>query len=194
MPQYRKKPGSSWSWNLVNVISPTTTNEFIFAYNHLTQIVDVVATTPSRACTTAHRSASRFKDLYPDQNMRNRFPQFSCGIGLQLQYLPEHGWQSEGKTYRLTDNLTQIFGSHTFKTGIFVNLNNNGQQPGWGEPLTSTSDPTPAIQTTPTISSPTCCLGNYTSVSPDQRHLLRIVPLVHHRRLTARIAGKSTGG
>ncbi len=40
-PQFRKKPGSSWSWNLVNVISPTVTNEFIFGYNHLTQVVDI---------------------------------------------------------------------------------------------------------------------------------------------------------
>ena len=59
MPQYRKKPGASWSWNLVNVISPTTTNEFIFAYNHLTQIVDVVERQPPRTCTTAPRWASR---------------------------------------------------------------------------------------------------------------------------------------
>ena len=29
-PQYRKKPGSSWSWNLASVISPHATNEFIW--------------------------------------------------------------------------------------------------------------------------------------------------------------------
>ena len=40
-PQFRRKPGSSWSYNLVNVISPSTTNEFIFSYNRLTQLVDV---------------------------------------------------------------------------------------------------------------------------------------------------------
>ncbi|MFN3326438.1 MAG: carboxypeptidase regulatory-like domain-containing protein [Bryobacteraceae bacterium] len=45
-PQFRKKPGSSWSWNLVNVISPTVTHEFIFSYNRLTQLVDVVDGTP----------------------------------------------------------------------------------------------------------------------------------------------------
>ena len=26
-PEYRKKPGASWSWNMVNVISPSLTNE-----------------------------------------------------------------------------------------------------------------------------------------------------------------------
>ncbi len=41
-PEYRKRPGASWSANVVSVVSPTMTNEFIFAYNHLTQVVDVV--------------------------------------------------------------------------------------------------------------------------------------------------------
>ncbi len=35
LPQFRKKPGSSWSWNLISSVSPTITNEFIFGYNHL---------------------------------------------------------------------------------------------------------------------------------------------------------------
>ena len=40
-PQYRAKPGRSQSWNLINVFSPTMTNEAIFTYNDLDQIVDV---------------------------------------------------------------------------------------------------------------------------------------------------------
>jgi hypothetical protein len=45
-PEYRKKPGASWSANVVSVVSPTMTNEFIFAYNHLTNSVS-----PSRNST-----------------------------------------------------------------------------------------------------------------------------------------------
>ena len=65
LPQYREKPGSSWSWNLVNVLSPTTTNEFIFTYNHLTQIVDVL---PDADKNLYDRTALgfTFEDLYPD--------------------------------------------------------------------------------------------------------------------------------
>jgi len=36
VPNFRQKPGANWSWTLVNVISPTITNEFLFNYLHLT--------------------------------------------------------------------------------------------------------------------------------------------------------------
>ena len=58
-PQFRKKPGASWSWNLVNVISPKTTNEFIFAYNHLTQVVDVVPGTDKNSYDRASLGFAR---------------------------------------------------------------------------------------------------------------------------------------
>ena len=66
-PQYRKKPGSSWSWNLVNVISPSTTNEVIFGYNRLTQVVDVTDEHRHVDSTTGPRSASRSRSC-----IRNR--------------------------------------------------------------------------------------------------------------------------
>ena len=42
LPQYRKKPGKSYGWSLVNVISPTLTNEATVGWLHLTQVVDIV--------------------------------------------------------------------------------------------------------------------------------------------------------
>ena len=164
MPQYRKKPGASWSWNLVNVISPTTTNEFIFAYNHLTQIVDVVNGAPK---DLYDRTSLGFqvKDLYPDQNIRNRFPQFSCGIGSCNYSTFQNTWKSEGKTYAWTDNLTHIFGSHTVKAGIFFNFNNNGQQPGWGEALNINFGPNASNPNDTNNQFANMLLGNYTSVS-----------------------------
>ena len=131
-PQFREKPGASWSWNLVNVISPRTTNELIFAYNHLTQVVDVV---PGTASSSYDRTALGFKfqELYPTQNVRNRFPTFNCGIG-SCNFGPfQANWRSEGKTYAWTDNLTHTRGAHTFKTGVYFNWNDNGQQPGWSD-------------------------------------------------------------
>ncbi len=131
-PQFREKPGASWSWNLVNVISPKTTNEFIFAYNHLTQVVDVV---PGTDKSSYDRTALgfQFQELFPDQNVRNRFPSFSCGIG-SCNFSPfQANWRSEGKTYAFTDNVTHNRGAHTFKTGLYFNWNDNGQQPGWSD-------------------------------------------------------------
>jgi hypothetical protein len=42
LPQYRKKPGKSYGWSLVNVLSPTLTNEATVGWLHLTQVVDIV--------------------------------------------------------------------------------------------------------------------------------------------------------
>lgn len=164
MPQFRKKPGASWSWNLVNVISPTTTNEVIFAYNHLTQIVDVVDGSPTNLYD---RTSLGFqvKDLYPDQNIRNRFPQFSCGIGNCNYSTFQNTWKSEGKTYAWTDNLTHQLGSHTIKVGGFFNFNNNGQQPGWGEALNINFGPNASNPNDTNNQFANMLLGNYTSVS-----------------------------
>jgi hypothetical protein len=163
-PQFREKPGASWSWNLVNVISPRTTNEFIFTYNHLTQVVDIVPGTP----TSYYDRASlgfKFSELYPDQNVRNRFPTFNCGIG-SCNFAPfQANWRSEGKTYAWTDNLTHTWGAHTFKTGIYFNWNDNGQQPGWSDALNlnfgaSANNPNDTGNTFANM-----LLGNYTSAS-----------------------------
>ncbi len=163
-PQFREKPGASWSWNLVNVISPRTTNEFIFAYNHLTQVVDVV---PGTDKNKYDRTALGFKfqELFPDQNVRNRFPSFNCGIG-SCNFSPfQANWRSEGKTYAFTDNLTHVRGTHNFKTGIYFNWNDNGQQPGWSDALNINFGPNASNPNDTGNQFANMLLGNYTSVS-----------------------------
>jgi hypothetical protein len=162
-PEYRKKPGASWSWNLVNVISPTTTNEFIFGYNHLTQVVDVVDGTDT-STYDRQKLGFTFGELYPNSNVRNKFPNFSCGTGCGFSsFAPT--WLSEGKTYAWTDNFTRIHGSHTFKTGVFFNMNDNGQQPAWTDStnLNFGSNAQNPNDTGNTLAN--LLLGNYTSVS-----------------------------
>jgi hypothetical protein len=162
-PQFRKKPGASWSWNLVNVISPRTTNEFIFAYNHLTQVVDVTDVDKSIYDRTA--LGFKFQELYPEQNVRNRFPQFSCGIG-SCNFAPfQANWRSEGKTYAFTDNVTMSRTSHTYKAGIYFNWNNNGQQPGWSDGLNINFGPNASNPNDTNNQFANMLLGNYTSAS-----------------------------
>ena len=121
-PEYRKKPGASWSWNLISTITPTMTNEAIFTYNHLTQIVDVV---PGTDTSTYDRDklGFTFKELYPAANVDNKFPRFTAG-SLNFSNFAA-GWLSEGKTYAITDNLTKIVGAHTLKAGVYWNRNAN---------------------------------------------------------------------
>ncbi len=132
-PEYRKKPGASWSANVVSVVSPSMTNEFIFAYNHLTQVVDVVPGTDP-ATYDRDKLGFTFKELYTGVNLDNKFPSFSgcatnggaCGFSSF-----DAGWFSEGRTFAITDNYTIHHNKHAFKFGIFANKNLNGQEPTW---------------------------------------------------------------
>ncbi|MGH9720226.1 MAG: hypothetical protein ACRD8O_08440, partial [Bryobacteraceae bacterium] len=162
-PQYRAKPGASWSWNLVNVISPTVTNEFIFTYNHLTQIVDVTGDT-NPDTYDRDKLGFTFKELYPASNLRNKFPRFSCGTGCNFGGFPP-GWLSEGKTYAWTDNFSVIRGSHSLKTGVFFNMNDNGQQPSWTDSSNFNFNPSPDNPNDSGNGLANLLLGNYTSLS-----------------------------
>jgi hypothetical protein len=126
-PEYRKKPGASWSWNLVDVLSPTMTNEAIFTYNHLTQVVNVIDLAPNDYSASAN--GFKFQDLFPPSNTLNRFPNVS-GAGFNISVFAPN-WVSEGKTFAFTDNVTKVVGPHTLKFGGFYNKNINGQQPAW---------------------------------------------------------------
>lgn len=129
LPQFRQKPGSSWSWNLVNVISPTVTNEFIFSYNHLTQLVD---TSASKAQYDKTALGFTNAEIFPQANTKNLLPQFNAGNNMQNSPFPPN-WGSEGRQFTFTDNVTKIAGTHTLKFGAFYNFNRNGQAPWWVE-------------------------------------------------------------
>jgi hypothetical protein len=133
LPEFRKKPGSSWSWNLVNVISPTLTNEFIFSYNHLTQAVDIQ---PGTAKSTYDFNALgfNFAQLYPNSNVDNRAPVLNnCCNGTFTGGSFRPSWHSEARQFTWTDNVTKVWNAHTFKTGVFFDYNQAGQQPVWND-------------------------------------------------------------
>ncbi|MGH9351652.1 MAG: carboxypeptidase regulatory-like domain-containing protein [Terriglobia bacterium] len=132
LPMYRKKPGSSWEWNLVNVITPTLTNEAIFSYNHLTQ---EVAIQPSVAASSYSLNSLgfTFQQLYPNSNLSDRFPTIGpcCNEGSFGMSVFPPGWLSEARTYDWTDNVTKVSGPHTIMAGVFFDYNQAGQQPAW---------------------------------------------------------------
>jgi hypothetical protein len=133
LPEYRKKPGSSWAWNLVNVISPTMTNEFIFSYNHLTQRVDIVPGTPASAFNRDTLGFT-FQQLYPNSNVDNRAPVLNnCCNGTFTGGDFRPSWHSEARMFTFTDNVTKVLGAHTVKVGAFFDYNQAGQQPVWND-------------------------------------------------------------
>ena len=163
-PQFRRKPGSSWSYNLVNVISPSTTNEFVFSYNRLTQLVDVQEDA-NKALYDRTQLGFTFPEFFPEANLRNRFPRFNCGIASCGYGGFPAGWLSEARQFTWSDNLTKNMGKHTLKFGFFANMNQNGQQPTWTDVMNfnfgdSADNP---LSTGNTFAN--MLLGNYTSVT-----------------------------
>ena len=164
LPQYRKKPGKSYAWSLVNVISPTLTNEATVGWLHLTQVVDIVPGT-SKSSYDKTTVGFNFNDIYPATNTHNLAPNINTGVGyINISPFPS-GWTSTGNTVVATDDVTKVWGNHVIKFGLFADLNENGQEGTWQE--------NPAINFGASNQNPSnsnsgianTLLGNYTTVS-----------------------------
>ena len=132
LPQYRKKPGKSYGWSLVNVISPTLTNEATVGWLHLNQVVDIVPGTSKTLYDKATLGFS-FSDIYPSTNTHDLAPNINTGDGyINISPFPS-GWTSTGNTVVASDNVTKVLGSHVIKFGLFADLNENGQEGNWTE-------------------------------------------------------------
>ncbi len=160
LPEFREKPGGSWAIGVNNILSPTLTNEAIFQFNHLTQRVDV--NTPA-ANYDQGALGFTFQQLYPDTNLRNKYPGFSAGGFFDNSFAP--GWHSEARTLGLTDTLAKTIKTHTLKTGGFVNIVRSGQQPSFTEAanFNFSSGQTNVNDTGNPVAN--LLLGNYQSVS-----------------------------
>src|SRR3984957_6378616 len=73
LPQYRKKPGKSYAWSLVNVLSPTLTNEATVGWLHLSQVVDIVPGT-SKSLYDKSTVGFNYTDIYPSTNTHDLAP------------------------------------------------------------------------------------------------------------------------
>jgi hypothetical protein len=124
--QARPKPGSSWSWNLVNTFTPTLAAETILSYNHQSQSLSVVGNNP----IDRNALGANFGQIFPATNITNSIPDVSAGpIGFSLG---DPGWHNWGKDYGLTENVTKVIGSHTLKFGVFYNRDDKAQTGTWG--------------------------------------------------------------
>jgi hypothetical protein len=125
-PQFRPKPGSSWSWNIVNSFSPTLAAETILAYNHQSQSLSIVEPNP----LDRDALGVNWTQLYPATNITNNVPDFSAGIVGSSWGSP--GWHNDGKDYAFTENVTWVKKSHVMKFGFYYNRDNKKQTGNWG--------------------------------------------------------------
>ncbi len=143
-PQVRPKPGSSWSWNLVNTFTPTLAAETILSFNHQSQSLSVVG---NNAASISAIGAT-FPQLYPQTNITNSIPNVNTYTGtgystsdgaLSTNFgLGNPGWHNWGKDYAITENVTKVLGVHTIKFGAYINWDKKAQTATW--PQNSTID------------------------------------------------------
>ena len=168
-PEYRKKPGKSYAWSLVNVISPSLTNEVTVGWLHLDQVVDIVpGTSPSLYDKTA--IGYTFTDLYPGTNITNLAPQLNSGDGYINTGEFAAGWKSTGNTVVATDDVTKVLGNHVIKFGIFGDLNENGQQGTWQENPSFNFGSSNQNANDSTSGIANLVLGNYTNVTQSNNY------------------------
>jgi hypothetical protein len=163
LPQYRKKPGKSYAWSLVNVISPTLTNEATVGWLHLDQQVNIVqGTSPNLYNKSA--VGFTFDDIYPSTNTLNLAPSISTGDYINISPFPS-GWTSTGNTVVATDDVTKVLNSHVLKFGLFADLNENGQEGTWQENPSFNFGASNENPNNTNSGLGNTLLGNYTTVS-----------------------------
>lgn len=171
-PMLREKPGQSWSLNLFNVLSPHMTNEVILAYNRQSQVVDVV---PDVDSGTYDRAALGFTfgQLFPPANTRNRFPNIcNTSTGDCIFSYFNSNWENVGKDYAVTDNLSYVHGSHTWKTGVYLNMDDKQQQPSWNDAGSFVFGPNAENPNDTGLFLGNLLTGNYTSFTQSNAKLL----------------------
>jgi hypothetical protein len=127
-PQYRPKPGSSWSWNLVDTFTPTLSSETILSYNHQSQKLAIAGTTNPLNRDTL---GANWTQLYPQTNITNSVQDVTTNAGVGFS-LGDPGWHNTGKDYGITENVSWVKGKHTVKAGMFYNYDFKTQTGNWG--------------------------------------------------------------
>ncbi|OJV44418.1 MAG: hypothetical protein BGO25_04770 [Acidobacteriales bacterium 59-55] len=168
-PQFRKKPGKSYAWSLVNVISPTLTNEVTVGWMHLDQVVDILPGTPKEKFDK-QTIGYTFNDLYPSTNTHNLAPALNSGDGYVNTGTFPPGWTSTGNTVVVTDNVTKVLGNHVIKFGVFGDLNENGQEGSWQENPSFNFGASNQNANNSNSGIANMILGDYTTVSQSNKY------------------------
>lgn len=163
-PQFRHKPGKSLAWSLVNVISPTLTNEVTVGWLHLNQLVDIPSGTDKSLYDKGTIGYS-FSDIYPSTNTHNLAPILNSGDGYVSTSMFPAGWTSTGNTVVVTDDITKVIKDHVLKFGLFGDLNENGQEGNWQEQPSFNFGASNQNSNNSNVGIANMLAGNYTTVA-----------------------------
>jgi hypothetical protein len=122
-PLVGKNRSDSISASLTHVFSPTMTNEFVFGYTYIG--FPTLFQDPKKVDRTA--VGYNYKGLY--KNGVSQIPSFGAWGPAEaaLIFNPAGGWATTGPDYHyatkympsLSDTVSKVWGTHTFKAGVF---------------------------------------------------------------------------
>jgi hypothetical protein len=115
IPQLFDRPNQTVSLNYVWTIKPTLTNEFLATASHDQVFINI---DPSNGLFDRTRYGINYPYLFPGtKNIPDKIPSISLGGPFgELSGLP-YPSRSAGLIYDFSDNVTKVWGDHTFKAG-----------------------------------------------------------------------------
>ncbi len=164
-PQRRPKPGSSWSWNIVNSFAPALSAETILSYNHQSQSLSIVEPNP----IDRDKLGANWTQLYPLTNLTNSVADLNAS---PLSWsIGDPGWHNDGKDYAFTENVSFLKGSHTFKFGFYYNRDDKKQTGTWpmNGSINFNSSSTMPLDTGSGLAN--LMLGNFQSYTQNNAHV-----------------------
>ncbi|MGE5569979.1 MAG: carboxypeptidase regulatory-like domain-containing protein [Rhodospirillales bacterium] len=164
-PQRRPKPGSSWAWTLIGIVSPTISTETTLSYNHQSQELAVIEPNP----IDRDKLGANWPQLYPKTNLTNSIPDvqaspISWNIG-------DPGWHNDGKDYALIENVSILKGSHSLKFGFYYNRDNKKQTATWPMNGSINFNSSSSMPLDTGLGLANLMLGNFQSYSQNNAHV-----------------------
>ncbi len=165
-PQRRPKPGSSWSWSLITILSPTISSETTLSYNHQSQELAIISPNP----LDRDKLGANWTQLYPKTNLTNSVADLSASNNVSWN-IGDPGWHNDGKDYGLIENVSVLRGTHSFKFGFYYNRDNKKQTSTW--PMNGNIDfnSTAAMPLDTGNGLANLMLGNFRSYSQNNAHV-----------------------
>lgn len=116
IPQLFDRPNQTVSVNYVWTINPTLNNEFLATASRDQVFINI---DPSNGLFDRTRYGINYPYLFPGtKNINNKIPSIALGAPFgELSGLP-YPSKSSGPIYDLSDNISKVWGAHTFKGGF----------------------------------------------------------------------------
>ncbi|MDQ3687392.1 MAG: TonB-dependent receptor, partial [Acidobacteriota bacterium] len=128
-PTIFQQPAKNASLNITTTLSPTMTNEFIFGPSQNKLSLDPVDANAATLSGIGLNFRTPFP-YSPSQFLNIEFRGTTGQTFAEIQSYSQFPYRNSNATFDFVDNLSKVWGTHTMKTGIFVQRSRKDQSAG----------------------------------------------------------------